>query len=99
MNLSEDYEKKTGKKARGLTGLSYEDYTKYLESLLTWIPVEERLPEVGERIICKSRYSIDRFSICTMLERDQIQVDDGLHSIGIDMFTHWLQLPPLPKEQ
>lgn len=56
-----------------------------------WIPVEERLPKIGEHVITVSCHDIIRID---WRWREQ----NGDWSYGKKV-THWMPLPPLPGEE
>lgn len=52
-----------------------------------WIPVAERLPEVGKDVLVYSEY-------------DGVSIDyHGGDSFGYALVTHWMPLPEPPKEE
>lgn len=64
-----------------------------------WIPVTERLPEVGERVLCYCRANI--YEVMKMrtdgawVHNDTVY--DGTYMSGF--VTHWMPLPNPPKEE
>lgn len=68
-----------------------------------WIPVEERLPEVGEKVlICHSHEGHKSISICSL--RKSFLRDDELGgfiawSAYTKNVTHWMPLPEPPERE
>lgn len=64
-----------------------------------WIPVTERLPEAGERVLCYCRANI--YEVMKMrtdgawVHNDKVY--DSAYMSGF--VTHWMPLPPAPKEE
>ncbi len=61
-----------------------------------WIPVTERLPEAGERVLCYCRANI--YEVMKM-RTDGDWVYDTNHVYMHSFVTHWMPLPPAPKEE
>ena len=60
-----------------------------------WIPVTERLPEAGERVLCYCRANI--YEVMKM-RTDGDWVYDVHHIYMHSFVTHWMPLPEPPKE-
>ena len=60
-----------------------------------WIPVTERLPEAGERVLCYCRANI--YEVMKM-RTDGDWVYDTNHIYMRSFVTHWMPLPQPPKE-
>lgn len=64
-----------------------------------WIPVTERLPEAGERVLCYCRANI--YEVMKMrtdgawVHNDKVY--DSAYMSGF--VTHWMPLPQAPKEE
>ena len=61
-----------------------------------WIPVTERLPEAGERVLCYCRANI--YEVMKM-RTDGDWVYDTNHVYMHSFVTHWMPLPQPPKEE
>ena len=61
-----------------------------------WIPVTERLPEAGERVLCYCRANI--YEVMKM-RTDGDWVYDTNHIYMHSFVTHWMPLPTPPKEE
>lgn len=63
-----------------------------------WIPVNEALPEAGERVLCYCRANI--FEVMKMrTDGAWVHNDKVCDSAYMSGFvTHWMPLPPAPKE-
>lgn len=59
-----------------------------------WIPVTERLPEAGERVLCYCRANI--YEVMKM-RTDGDWVYDTNHVYMRSFVTHWMPLPEPPK--
>lgn len=60
-----------------------------------WIPVTERLPDVGKEVLC-----FCRANICFVLGWDGNHWHEGADRYYMSGFvTHWMPLPPAPKEE
>ena len=60
-----------------------------------WIPVTERLPEFGARVICKCRANIYEVLTWTVDGWEH----DPQHVYMSGFVTHWMPLPEPPKEE
>ena len=61
-----------------------------------WIPVTERLPELGERVICTDGYAV--------FEQYRVELscvygmwDRGGRKSPMQVVTHWMPIPNPPK--
>ncbi len=61
-----------------------------------WIPVTERLPEAGERVLCYCRANI--YEVMKM-RTDGDWVYDTNHIYMHSFVTHWMPLPQPPKAE
>ena len=61
-----------------------------------WIPVTERLPEAGERVLCYCRANI--YEVMKMRTNGD-WVYDTNHVYMHSFVTHWMPLPEPPKEE
>ena len=61
-----------------------------------WIPVTERLPDAGERVLCYCRANI--YEVMKM-RTDGDWVYDTNHIYMHSFVTHWMPLPTPPKEE
>lgn len=61
-----------------------------------WIPVTERLPEYGERILTYDRYGHIRDRVLRKTGGTDLFTPDGL--VSKKHITHWKPLPEEPKE-
>ena len=61
-----------------------------------WIPVTERLPEAGERVLCYCRANI--YEVMKM-RTDGDWVYDTNHVYMRSFVTHWMPLPEPPKAE
>lgn len=75
-----------------------------IEKLQTpqWIPVTERLPEIGEKVLVFA-YSNDTFTarMCEQTENGYPVFECNgifLETAKPGRITHWMQIPELPKE-
>ena len=64
-----------------------------------WIPVTERLPEAGERVLCYCRANI--YEVMKMrTDGDWVHNDKVYYSAYMSGFvTNWMPLPQPPKEE
>ena len=64
-----------------------------------WIPVTERLPEAGERVLCYCRANI--YEVMKMrTDGDWVHNDKVYDSAYMSGFvTHWMPLPRPPEEE
>ena len=75
------------------------DYKALCEYLPMWIPVTERLPDAGERVLCYCRANI--YEVMKMrtdgawVHNDKVY--DSAYMSGF--VTHWMPLPEPPKEE
>lgn len=76
----------------------YEQAADAIEELSKpcWIPVTERLPEAGERVLCYCRANI--YEVMKM-RTDGNWVYDMNHIYMHSFVTHWMPLPQPPKEE
>lgn len=73
-----------------LTGWLAEEHAKHL-----WIPVTERLPDVGKDVLC-----FCRANIYFVLGWDGYHWHEGADRYYMSRFvTHWMPLPEPPKEE
>lgn len=72
------------------------DYKALCEYLPKWIPVMERCPEAGERVLCYCRANI--YEVMKM-RTDGDWVYDMNHVYMHSFVTHWMPLPQAPKEE
>ena len=64
----------------------------------TWIPVSERLPEVGDRCLCNVKsFAFPGSFYQAILKYDKYGFVEGC--IYTDDVTHWMPLPNPPKEE
>lgn len=61
-----------------------------------WIPVTERLPDAGKRVLCYCRANI--YEVMKM-RTDGDWVYDTNHVYMHSFVTHWMPLPQPPKEE
>ena len=63
-----------------------------------WIPVAERLPEEGDRYLCRIRsFAFPGSFYRSILRYDKYGFSDGgVYEEGV---THWMPLPEPPKEE
>ena len=68
-----------------------------LEPSLEWVSVKDKLPEDGKRVIM---FATDIVTIGTHNAKVPQWSGDGAYYHGgwYDMVTHWMPLPPAPKE-
>ena len=66
------------------------------EQLPRWIPVTERLPDAGERVLCYCRANI--YEVMKM-RTDGDWVYGTNHIYMHSFVTHWMPLPQPPKEE
>lgn len=66
------------------------------EQPVGWIPVAERLPDAGERVLCYCRANI--YEVMKM-RTDGDWVYDTNHVYMHSFVTHWMPLPEPPKEE
>lgn len=64
----------------------------------SWIPVSERLPEIGDRCLCNVKsFAFPGSFYQTILKYDKYGFVEGC--IYTDDVTHWMLLPEPPKEE
>ena len=71
-------------------------FEAYQHNVPKWIPVSERLPVTGERVLCYCRANI--FKVMKM-RTDGDWVYDTNHVYMHSFATHWMPLPEPPKEE
>lgn len=59
-----------------------------------WIPVEERLPDKGEVLVCTGKGNI-----YTSIVGGCFWVSHLAYRFGADKITHWMPLPKPPQKQ
>lgn len=59
-----------------------------------WISVEERLPEVGTRVV---GYDYESNVRCYFITEDRWWIDEGWNTAKGWGITHWMPLPMPPK--
>ena len=66
-------------------------------SVMVWIPVTERMPEEGDRYLCRVKSFVFPGSFYqSILRYDKYGFQDsGVYEDGV---THWMPLPATPKE-
>ncbi len=69
-----------------------------------WIPVEERLPEYGVRVLETDMYEEDDCTGIWTREEDKDDADGCWHDEhdwwhALDEVTHWMPLPEPPEEE
>jgi hypothetical protein len=78
-----------------------ESEVQRLESLLEWIPVEERLPEEGKKVLVyrpNAYMSYDEeIRIVSRNENFTYRKNNNFFNCACKV-THWLTLPPLPED-
>lgn len=73
-----------------------EEAARLYAKLPSWIPVSERLPEAGERVLCYGRANI--YEVMKMRTNGDWVYD--VHHVYMHSFvTHWMPLPKPPKEE
>ena len=84
--------------------ISSKELIAYVESLelenlqlkekIRWIPVEERLPEVGEFVlVAEKKGGITE----SFVDFEDYETRDGIEWFGADEVTHWMPLPEPPE--
>lgn len=68
----------------------------------SWIPVEERLPEYGVRVLATDMYEGDDYTGIRTREEypddaDGCWIDERGRWYAIDDATHWMPLPKVPE--
>ena len=76
---------------------------KLRAQLPRWIPVEERLPEYGVRVLATDMYEGDDYTGIRTREEYKDDADGCWHDergwwYAIDDATHWMPLPIVPEE-
>ena len=84
------------------TGLTPEEIEKLRAQLPRWIPVEERLPEYGVRVLATDMYEGDDYTGIRTREEypddtDGCWYDERGRWYPIDDATHWMPLPKVPE--
>ena len=105
MIVQERFEKETGEFVIEM-GKWNVKYIEWLESLLTWIPVSERLPENTDEVLVYEKYSDYPFvgyykNGIWHVDTDFIEVTgDALLSSNVvqKLVTHWLPIPRMEEE-
>ena len=72
---------------------------------MNWISVKERLPEIGNRVLCY--YTIGEYECCKICRIYAIKSSDGVIDsvdwIDDDYFdiepSYWMELPEPPKSE
>lgn len=85
--------------AAGNEVLAFGDFiegAKWADSHPHWIPVEERLPEVGEKVIFYSPGIDDWLSGAFQQDGTWWNEEYGTHFYGV---THWMPIVPPRKEE
>ena len=77
-----------------IAGMKREIERMVVTDKLRWIPVTERLPEAGERVLCYCRANI--YEVMKM-RTDGDWVYDTNHVYMHSFVTHWMPLPEPPK--
>ena len=69
----------------------------YEKGKAKWIPVSERLPEVGDRVLCNIKsFAFPGSFYQRILPYDKYGFKED--NIYTDDVTHWMPLPEPPKE-
>ena len=89
------------KGARGHTFMPTETIANYLVehgvTVQEWIPVTERLPDIGDRCLCNVKsFAFPGSFYHAILPYDKYGFVEG--GIYTDDVTHWMPLPEPPKE-
>ena len=65
-----------------------------------WISVEDRLPEVGERVLITCLSAISKGQVVNITRYEGANWRDGYNGIKVlsSHVTHWMPLPELPGE-
>jgi len=75
-----------------------EIYKKKCSDFMGWIPVSERLPEVGDRCLCNVKsFAFPGSFYQAILKYDKYGFVEGC--IYTDDVTHWMPLPEPPQEE
>lgn len=69
-----------------------------------WISVEEKLPELNERVLVLCRFGLTKgryADFCEVGERIQYPEGPGWKGYGAmsKLISHWMPLPEAPKEE
>jgi len=81
--------------------MNYLQVIRKMKSMLEWIPVEERLPEEGEKVLV---YRPNAYMSYDNEIRIVSRNENFAHRKNNNFFncvckvTHWLPLPPLPED-
>ena len=66
-----------------------------------WIPVSERLPDLGEKVVARCRY-FDEYRVVWLQQDERLDHPywsyDGDHGYHVKFFEYWMPLPEPPKE-
>ena len=95
--MMKKFEAETGEsleeaKERWKTFAFYSRYIAWLEAQLTWRPVSEGLPEIGQRVLYLGNdVDIGEYNGYG----EWIDTDGGI--LPIQCTTHWLPIPPAPE--
>jgi hypothetical protein len=65
---------------------------------MRWVPVAERLPEIGDGVVLMCRDNGYRLGFHGEDGKWWAEYNEGYYQ-DISDVTHWLPLPPAPKEQ
>lgn len=84
------------------TGLTPDEIEKLRAQVPRWIPVEERLPEYGVRVLATDMYEGDDYTGIRTREEypddtDGCWYDEWGRWYPIDDATHWMPLPKAPE--
>ena len=73
------------------------DIVKQHQAESDWISVDERLPDIGQRVLAQKRGYV---TVCSMYRRGQgkLRWDDGRRLSDFEQYTHWMPLPKPPSE-
>lgn len=67
-----------------------------------WVPVAERLPALGERVLIFNLESVNQYTSVCFLEKDEHEgfwwCECGGDYLAPGDVTHWMPLPEPPKE-
>lgn len=71
------------------------NWENYFVPKQEWISVEDRLPEVGTMVV---GYDYESNVRCYFITEERWWIDDGWNTAKGWGITHWMPLPPPPKE-